>query len=240
MEQSGSLEHEIQDEQNDLKAVLEDGTNSLPQESNASVIDSDEENTTNKVNDHVKEQVDEEEEATNYEQDDYQEYSITESIIQITKSQVLASEQEEKSSQECHNNAEFITSTNDHMIESTYNEVADNEDQEPQVDKEDEEDEKKEIQEILEENEEDNNQEQEDYEDGVDQVPIVLDVRESSEDLKSQLTELVTSVNLRDVEETTEEAPVDSGLTDSCVDLGAEEKIENEVESNGELLDRGK
>ena len=60
--------------------------------------------------------VDEPANTSNIEYDE----SITNSIIEITKSQIIDSEMNEESDKNCHKQAEFIMSTNNEMIDSTY------------------------------------------------------------------------------------------------------------------------
>lgn len=181
MEQSSSLEHESNHK---LQELVEDRTDSLPVAS-----DNDEKETAEETSD--QEEVDEvDEPIVKFAED---EHSITDSIIQITKSQVLASEQEE----EAHNKAEFITSTNEHMIESTYHdeEAENSENQDDEVDdkKKDEE-----VESEAEAKEDEGDQGQEEEE--VTQAEKILEVLENSEELQSQILELqqslITSVDL--------------------------------------------
>lgn len=186
MEQSSSLEHESQHK---LQEVLEGRTDSLP-------VASDNDGTETGEETSDQEEVNEVDEPTVKSAED--EHSITDSIVQITKSQVLASEQEE----EAHNKAEFITSTNEHMIESTYHdEEAENlEKQEDDVEDEEKDEEVESEAEAKEdEGEQDQGQEEEEEEE-VTGAEKILDVLENSEELQNQILELqqslITSVDL--------------------------------------------
>lgn len=137
--------------------------------------------------------------------------SITNSMIEITKSQVLGSEMN------TNEHLSMISSTNNDLIESTY-----------ELKKNDE-DENQETDEKVEKNKDD----QKNMNNSC--VDLGDDLR-NSEDLQNQIMELnkslITSQELRD-EPTNEENEIinneeknknkDSYLTDSCVDLGAEE-----------------
>lgn len=225
MEQSSSLEHESQD-QNELKAVLEDQTDSMTSQQSdtpAVVNDTDDQEDTEDDKESVVEALKEEP-------------SITDSIVQITKSQVLASEQEEANARECHTNPEFITSGNEHMIESTYHDETDNVEQEAAEVLEEKEDAESEPEEENKEAEDD--QETEVEKEDMTGADAVVEALENSEEMQNEILELrqslITSVDLRgstEEEQTkTEEAvPVDSGLTESCVDLGVEDKTETET-----------
>lgn len=197
MEQSSSLEHESQHQ---VAEVLDDRTDSLP------VVTSDNDEQREQTEEIDDEEVKEVDEPTA--RSGEEEHSITDSIVQITKSQVLASEQEA----EAHTNPEFITSSNEHMIESTYQEDEKTDDLEQKSDDEAK-DEKadEEVESEAETKEDDAGQDQGQKEEEVTEAEKIIDVLENTEELKSQIVELqqslITSVDLVRIRSTSKLTP---------------------------------
>lgn len=122
--------------------------------------------------------------------------SITNSMIHITKSQILSSEQ---NAEECHEKPVFFTSTNTELIDSTYGKNYESQEQsETENSKSVESPKRTEMNSCV---------------DLFDDVIMTKDLEDKITELSNSL---ITSVELRDAVE-------NSDLTESCVDLGAEE-----------------